>query len=62
MFTGLHLYANYKAVTAVSIEAFNQTRLHIAVQHYLDTDCTQVPLVKIVNKQEPVVLGKLKCV
>lgn len=53
LFTALHLYANYKAVTSVVMETFNQARLHIVVKEYL-TSFT-IPSVANVNYKEPVI-------
>uniref|UniRef100_A0A0B7BU16 DUF647 domain-containing protein n=1 Tax=Arion vulgaris TaxID=1028688 RepID=A0A0B7BU16_9EUPU len=53
VFTGLHLFANYKAVTSVCMETLNQARLHLIVRHYLEKD--EVLDVKTINHMEPVV-------
>ncbi|XP_076367237.1 RUS family member 1 isoform X1 [Tachypleus tridentatus] len=37
LFTTIHLYANYAAVTAVVMETFNVARYQIIVSHYLKT-------------------------
>ncbi|XP_022249994.1 RUS1 family protein C16orf58-like isoform X2 [Limulus polyphemus] len=37
LFTTIHLYANYCAVTAVVMETFNITRYQVVVSHYLKT-------------------------
>ncbi|CAG5123515.1 unnamed protein product [Candidula unifasciata] len=52
IFTSLHLFANYKAVTSVRMETLNQARLHLILTHYLETD--QLLDVKTVNYLEPV--------
>ncbi|KAL5015975.1 hypothetical protein ScPMuIL_005564 [Solemya velum] len=53
LFTFLHLYANYSAVTAVVMETLNMARLHILASHYFE-DTTILP-VSVVNYLEPVV-------
>jgi hypothetical protein len=57
VFTGLHLFANYKAVTSVRMETLNQARLHLIVRHYLENN--EVLDVKTVNKMEPVLFRKI---
>ncbi|BFZ18691.1 hypothetical protein BsWGS_21730 [Bradybaena similaris] len=52
LFTTMHLFANYKAVTSVRMETLNQARLHLILRHYLETD--DVLDVKTVNYLEPV--------
>lgn len=52
MFTCLHLYANYSAVTSVVMESINQSRLHIILQHYFNTG--NILPTKLVNYREPV--------
>lgn len=52
MFTCLHLYANYSAVTSVVMESINQARLHIILQEYFSTG--QILPTKLVNHREPV--------
>lgn len=52
LFTLLHLFANYSAVTSVVMETLNQARLHILVHHYLQTG--RVLSLQEVNYKEPV--------
>ncbi|XP_074641058.1 RUS family member 1-like [Tubulanus polymorphus] len=56
IFTALHLFANYKAVTVVVMESLNQARLKIIIEHYLTRDSYFAP-VRLVNYLEPVVWG-----
>ncbi len=58
VFTMLHLMANYRAVSVVSMETLNKNRLHLVVSTYMKTG--KVPSVKWVNAREPVVLCKSK--
>ncbi|KAK3085163.1 hypothetical protein FSP39_025248 [Pinctada imbricata] len=53
LFTILHLYANYSAVTCVVMETINQSRLHILVYNYLSSNHI-LPLEKV-NYLEPVI-------
>ena len=57
IFTSLHLFANYSAVTSVVMETLNQARLHILLQEYFTTDT--VLSTSEVNYKEPVVFSKL---
>ena len=58
LLTFLHLYANYRAVMSVTMETFNQSRLHIVVNDWLGrADRTQVIGVKEANRREPVLLS-----
>lgn len=50
LFTSFHLYSNYRAVKAVSMESINLSRFVILVEHYLQTK-TIIP-VKEANKHE----------
>ncbi len=52
VFTALHLWANYCAVTVLCMETLNKNRLHVVVQHYLKTGDVLTP--KQANAQEPV--------
>ncbi|CAL1544581.1 unnamed protein product [Lymnaea stagnalis] len=52
VFTTLHLFANYKAVTSVCMETISQARLHFITRHYLTKE--EVLDVKTVNYMEPV--------
>lgn len=56
LFTLLHLFANYSAVTSVVMETLNQARLHILVHHYLQTG--RVLSLQEVNYKEPVLWSK----
>ncbi|XP_041350243.1 RUS family member 1-like isoform X2 [Gigantopelta aegis] len=53
MFTMLHLFANYSAVTSVVMETLNQARLNIIVKRFLKA--SHILPVDYVNFQEPVV-------
>ena len=53
--TAVHLYANYRAVTAVTMDTFNQSRLHIVINHWLMT--RQVLSLRQANQREPVFTG-----
>jgi len=58
--TLLHLYANYRAVTAVTMDTFNQSRLHIVISHWL-TSGGHVLSVSAANQREPVFTGNSTC-
>ena len=58
MFTILHLFANFRAVKSVSMATFNQARLHIAANHYLESRHQRVLGVKDTNRKEPVLISK----
>ncbi|CAG2228046.1 RUS1 family protein homolog,RUS1 family protein C16orf58 homolog,RUS1 family protein C16orf58 [Mytilus edulis] len=53
IFTCLHLFANYRAVTCVVMESLNQARLNIIIKDYIKTGI--IPQPKIVNFKEPVI-------
>jgi hypothetical protein len=53
VFTVLHLWANYMAVSVVCMEAFNQNRLHVMMEHYLSTGVVLDPAT--VNAREPII-------
>ena len=55
-FTGLHLWANYKAVSVVCMETLNKARLHIVMKHYFSTG--SVPSVFSTNQQEPLLTSE----
>ncbi|XP_071110921.1 RUS family member 1-like [Haliotis cracherodii] len=55
VFTAVHLYANYSAVTSVVMETLNQARLHILLQSYFKS--AEIPSIRRVNKQEPVIFA-----
>lgn len=52
MFTMLHLFANYQAVSVVSMETFNKNRLHLLMKGLLSTGSVSSP--KVINSLEPV--------
>ncbi|CAH1801676.1 unnamed protein product [Owenia fusiformis] len=52
LFTAIHIFANYRAVTCVKMESINQARFHILIRGYLAG--TGVDLIAKVNSQEPV--------
>ncbi|XP_071944514.1 RUS family member 1-like [Antedon mediterranea] len=54
MFTFLHLYANYRAVTCVVMETLNQTRLHLLVQVFLQSPDLHMLSPAKTNAMEPV--------
>ncbi|GAB1603789.1 RUS1 family protein C16orf58-like [Argonauta hians] len=54
-FTMLHLFANYSAIRAVTMETLNQARLCIIVQEFLRS--SRVMGVKQVNMREPLIFG-----
>lgn len=56
VFTLLHLFANYQAVSVVSMETLNQSRLHLLMKILLSTGAIVTP--PIINKQEPLLRGK----
>ena len=58
LFTSLHLFANYRAVSAVKMETFNQARLHLVISHYLGTRNREILPVKDANLQEPLIFSK----
>jgi len=53
IFTFLHLYSNYKAVSAVVMETVNLPRLHILVDKYMNSSVVLTP--KEVAKLDPVI-------
>lgn len=55
LFTTLHLYANFCAVTSVVMETFNQARLHIVMKKYLRDTTLGLMSIKETNRSEPVV-------
>ncbi|XP_067933462.1 RUS family member 1-like [Watersipora subatra] len=55
IFTGVHLWANYSAVTSVVMETVNQARLHILVQDFFRRDTVSLLSVKETNMREPVI-------
>ncbi|XP_022085873.1 RUS1 family protein C16orf58 homolog isoform X2 [Acanthaster planci] len=55
LFTFLHLYSNYRAVTCVVMETLNQARLHIISQEYLSSVDGHIISPAAANAQEPVV-------
>lgn len=55
IFTCIHLYANYRAVTCLEIETLNRPRLLMCVQEYINSG--NVSSVKVINQRESVILG-----
>ena len=56
MFTMLHLFANYQAVSVVSMETFNKNRLHLLMKGLLSTGSVSSP--RVINSLEPVLRGR----
>ena len=56
VFTFLHLFSNYRAVSVVSMETLNRNRLHLLMKHLFTNG--EVPNPKLINLQEPLLLGK----
>jgi hypothetical protein len=54
-FTFLHLFANYQAVSVVSMETFNRSRLHLLMKFILSTG--NIPTPSLINAQEPILRG-----
>lgn len=54
LFTVLHLFANYKAVRSVVMETFNEARLSIVLQRYIQDK--QILSPQEANQKEPVLL------
>lgn len=57
VFTALHLWSNYCAVTVLCMETLNKNRLHIVINHYFKTGELLSP--KEANALEPVLRSKL---
>ncbi|XP_064612528.1 RUS family member 1-like [Liolophura sinensis] len=55
IFTIVHLYANYSAVTSVVMETFNQARYHIIVKEYMVS--REILSLREANYREPVLRG-----
>jgi len=55
VFTGIHLFANYRAVTSLQFESLNRQRLLLCLQDYMRHGV--VASVKDVNYRESVVIG-----
>ncbi|XP_038053737.1 RUS family member 1-like isoform X2 [Patiria miniata] len=55
LFTFLHLYSNYRAVTCVVMETLNQSRLHIVCQEHLGSVDSHIMSPAAANALEPVV-------
>ncbi|KAL5467116.1 hypothetical protein EMCRGX_G031301 [Ephydatia muelleri] len=55
IFTCLHLFANYRAASVVTMDTFNQNRLHLAVEGYLRHGKVLGP--KPINSREPLLRG-----
>lgn len=56
LLTLTHLYANYRAVKALTISTFNSARLNIVVSNYIQSGTVLGP--DATNKNEAVILGK----
>ena len=59
IFTCVHLWANYSAVTSVIMETLNQARLHILVNDFFSRESVGLPSIKDTNFREPVIYSKL---
>ena len=59
MFTFLHLYSNYRAVSSVIMETVNMARLHLLVTEFLGQGRVMTP--DEVGQKEPVFFGMLNC-
>ncbi|KAM9100485.1 RUS1 family protein C16orf58 homolog isoform X1 [Sarcophilus harrisii] len=57
LFTALHLYANYRAVRAVIMETFNETRLYLVLKHFIQWGEVLTP--PSANRMEPLWTGCL---
>lgn len=55
VFTLLHVFANLKAVRAVTMQTLNRTRFLMVLKEYAATK--KVPSVKETNQQEPFLMG-----
>ncbi len=55
LFTLLHVFANLKAVKAVTMETLNRARYMIILKQFASTK--YVASVKEVNRLEPVIMG-----
>lgn len=53
VFTALHLWANYCAVTVLCMETLNKNRIHIVMKHYYKTGVLLTP--EEANALEPVI-------
>ena len=60
VFTCLHLFANYRAASVVTMDTFNQNRLHLAMEGYLRHGEVLGP--KAINSREPLLRGGPECV
>lgn len=60
IFTSVHIWANYSAVTNVIMESLNQARLHILVKDFFSRDHVSLPSIKETNYREPVIISKSK--
>ena len=57
VFTFLHLYANFRAVSSVVMETVNMPRLHVLVNEFLSEGRIMTP--EEVGSREPVIFGKI---
>lgn len=58
LFTTLHLWANYCAVSALCMETLNKNRLHIVIDNYLRTGTILSP--HYANAREPILTSECK--
>ena len=56
VFTFLHLYSNYRAVSSVVMETINQARMHLLVSEFLSEGRLMTP--EEVGHREPVLFGE----
>ena len=57
IFTFLHLYANFRAVSSVVMETVNIPRLHILVTEFLTSGFIMTP--QEVGSREPIIFGNV---
>ena len=57
IFTFLHLYANFRAVSAIVMETISMPRLHVLVNEFLCEGRIMTP--EEVGSREPVVFGSI---
>ena len=53
VFTTLHLYCNFRAVSCVVMETVNSTRMHLLVDHFINHGVVLNP--KEISAIEPVI-------
>jgi len=49
-------------VTAVTMDTFNQSRLHIVISHWLTSHGHVIMSVRAANQREPVFTGNFTCI